>query len=139
MTDQQLYDELSCYTLSLRDPTFIHQYIVDAYAAQHSDEDTKPITIAFALAGLYLHHEKGYSGKEVQRAHMELAKNKKRLPRFEIPKERGEITVADVLGQAPCEDRDKAIERWSASVWEAWKDSHARVANWLKAEKVVPG
>jgi hypothetical protein len=138
MNDQQVYDELSCYTLSLRDPNFIHQYIVDTYAAQHSDEETRPITTAFALAGLYLHHEKGYSGKEVQRAHMKLARNKKRLPLFELPKKRGEITVADVMCHAPGTDRDQAIERWSASVWKAWKDSHARVAEWLKAELIAP-
>jgi hypothetical protein len=138
MNDQQLYDELSCYTLSLRDPTFIHQYIVDAYAAQHAGEETKPITIAFALAGLYLHHEKGFSGKEVQRAHMKLAGNKKHLPLFELPGQRGEITVADVMCHAPGIDRDQAIERWTASVWNAWKDSHARVAEWLETELIVP-
>jgi hypothetical protein len=138
MNDQQLYDELSRYTLSLRDPTFAHQYIVDAYAAQHADEQTKPITIAFALAGLYLHNEKGYSGKEVQRAHMKLAENKKRIPFFELPGDKGEITVADVLCRTPGPDRDQAIERWSAAVWKAWKDSHAVVAEWLEAEKIVP-
>ena len=139
MTDQQSYDELSIYTLSLRDPAFIHQYIVDAYAAQHAEEDAKPITLAFALAGLYLHHERGFSGKQVQYAHMKLARNKQRLPLFELPKSRGEITVADVLRQAPGKDRDQAIERWSASVWEVWRESHARVAEWLVTEKIVPG
>jgi hypothetical protein len=60
------------------------------------------------------------------------------LPRFELPKEKGEITVADVLLQAPGPDRDQAIDRWSASVWNAWKDSHARVAEWLETELIVP-
>jgi hypothetical protein len=139
MNDQQLYDELSCYTLSLSAPTFIHQYVVDAYAVQHAVEKAKPITIAFALAGLYLHNEKGFSGREVQRAHMKLARNKQPVPRFELPEEKGEFTVADVMCHVPGQDRDKAIERWSASVWRAWKNSHARVAEWLEAERIVPG
>jgi hypothetical protein len=138
MNDQQLYDELSSYTLSLRDPTFIHQHIVDAYAAQNADDEAKPITIAFALAGLYLHNEKGFSGREVQGAHMKLARNKQPVPRFELPERKGEITVGDVMCHAPGQDRDEAIERWSASVWITWKNSHARVTEWLEVERIVP-
>jgi hypothetical protein len=138
VNDRQLYDRLSCYTLSLRDPYFIHQLVVDAYAVQHVGEEAKPITVAFALAGLYLHNEKGFSGREVQRAHMKLARNKQPVPRFELPEEKGEITVADVMCHTPGPGRDEAIERWSASVWRAWKGSHARVAEWLEAERIVP-
>src|SRR5262249_50414598 len=65
--DQEAYYELAGYTLVHPDPAFIHQYIVDAYAAQHADAHCKPISISFALAGLYLHLERGYSGKAVQR------------------------------------------------------------------------
>ncbi len=64
-SEQEAYNELSYYTLSHWDPSFIHQYIVDAYAAQHADEKSKSIKVAFALIGLYLHNEKHYSGKEV--------------------------------------------------------------------------
>ena len=60
--------ELAYYTLAHPDPEFIHQYIMDAYAAQHADEHSKPISIAFALAGLYLHLERGYSGWQVRAA-----------------------------------------------------------------------
>jgi hypothetical protein len=58
-----LYDQLSLYTLSHADPSFIHQHVVDAFAAQHADDRTKPITLTFALVGLYLHAERGFSGK----------------------------------------------------------------------------
>ena len=137
-TAQQLYDELSCYTLNHHDRIFIHQYAVDAFSAQHADENTRPITIAFALAGLYLHHEKQYSGKAVQQAHMKLARHKQAWPRFELPKERGVITVADVMRHAPGPGRDQAIERWSTAVWLAWKDSHGRVTDWMDAELIRP-
>ncbi len=54
MTAQEQYHELSFYTLAHTGKTFIHQHIVDAYAAQAADAKTKSITIFFALAGLYL-------------------------------------------------------------------------------------
>ena len=93
-----MYDQVALYTLehARTDPSFIHQYAVDAYAAQHAAEATKTIRTAFALIGLYLHVEKNYSGKRVQRAHMQLAKKRKRWPAFKPPAHVGDITVADV-------------------------------------------
>ena len=49
LSDQDLYNELAFYTLELRDPDFIHQHIVDAWAVQHAETDTKPIAIVFGL------------------------------------------------------------------------------------------
>ena len=69
-SEQEIFYELSCYTQTHPDPSFIHQHVVDAFAAQCAYENTKPITLSFALIGLYLHIEKGYSGKEAQRAHI---------------------------------------------------------------------
>ena len=134
MTDQEAYNELSYYTLAHKSQEFIHQYIVDAYAAQHADETSKPIYLAFALAGLYLHNEKHYSGKEVQLAHMQLAKEKKEWPVFKLPTERGAITVHDVLTSPPGTERDKMIQRWSAITWNAFSESRARVIEWLRGE-----
>ncbi|MFZ3167888.1 MAG: DUF5946 family protein [Candidatus Methanoperedens sp.] len=136
-SEQEAYNELSYYTLSHGDPSFIHQYIVDAYAAQHADEKSKPITVAFALSGLYLHIEKHYSGKGVQKAHMRLARNKKQWPVFDLPAYRGNVSVFDVLRANPGPERDRAIKEWSASVWEAWSESHKKVADlaqliWLR-------
>lgn len=134
MTDEDAYNELSLYTLAHASPEFIHQYIVDAYAAQHADADSKPVYLAFALAGLYLHNEKGCSGKEVQNAHRELAKHKERLPHFTAPEYRGDMTVHDVLKVAPGAERDQAIREWSASVWRAYEKSRTQVAAWVDAE-----
>jgi hypothetical protein len=136
-SDQEAYYELSYYTLSHGDPFFIHQYIVDAYAAQHADEKSKPIKVAFALVGLYLHIEKHYSGKEVQIAHMRLAKKKQQWPIFDLPAHRGNIGVSYVLRAKPGPERDRAINEWSVSVWEAWSESHTKVADlvnliWLR-------
>jgi Family of unknown function (DUF5946) len=121
------YHELSYYTLAHPDPSFIHQHIVDAYTAQCADEDTKPIAVAFALIGLYLYVEQNRSGKEVQRMHMKLAKRRRAWPKFDLPPQRGAITVSEVLAAPAGERRDEMIRRWCMSVWDAWADSHAQV------------
>jgi len=60
--EQQAYNQLQCYTLEHGGPEFIHQHVVDAWAAQYADENSKPIVLPFTLAGLYLHLEKGVHG-----------------------------------------------------------------------------
>lgn len=136
LTDQEAYNELAFYTLAhaLEDRSFIHQYVVDAYAASHADEKSKPIYVAFALAGLYLHLEKGYTGRQVQLAHGALARHKERLPRLDLPEERPSFTVQQVLQAPPGAQRDQAIDEWQRSVWQIWKKEHASVADWIKSE-----
>lgn len=127
MTAQEAYDELSFYTLTKTDSFFIHQNIVDAFAAQTADEKTKPIKLTFALVGLYLTVEKGYTGRQVQQVHMELGKQKKQWPSFSIPENRGKISVYDVLKAVPGSERDEMIKKWCASVWEAYRNCHEEV------------
>src|SRR5438270_13347095 len=104
---QELYNQIALYTLAHGDRRFIHQHVVDAFAVQNAGAGTKPIAVAFGLFGLYLHVERGYSGREVQRAHMRLAQRRKHWPGFELPVRRGEITAADVLAAEPGPERDE--------------------------------
>ncbi len=127
-SQQELYNELACYTLNLADPEFIHQHLVDAFAAQNADENTKPIAITFALAGLYLYLEKNYTGRQVQLAHVKMAERRKKWPAFELPQYRGDVTVSDVLNAAPGEEREKMLRKWCVSVWDAYHESHDAVA-----------
>jgi hypothetical protein len=123
----QLYGELSAYTLTRGYTDFIHQLAVDAYAAQHSGAGMRPITTTFALVGLYLAYERGYSGRQVQDAHRRLAGRSKDWPRFEPPTQVGTLTVLDVMRRQPGEDRDGMLRRWGKAVWDAWGRDHARV------------
>jgi hypothetical protein len=66
-TDDEAYHELAAYTLGLHDAAFIHQHIVDAYAVHAAMPTDKPIRIAQALVGLFLHVEHGLTGRQVQR------------------------------------------------------------------------
>ena len=137
--EQNAYDELQCYTLAHRDPAFIHQHVVDAWAAQHADEQTKPIALAFALFGLYLHVEKGLSGRHVQRAHMALARKRDTWPVSALPPGRGAITAAGVMAVAAGPERDAAIDAWCASVWAAFHASHAQIAELLERQAEPAG
>ena len=128
---QEKFYELSYYTLAHSHPAFIHQHIVDAFAAQTADQNTKPISLAFALIGLCLYLEKNYTGKQVQLAHMALAPRKREWPNFDLPESRGEITVVDVLNEPAGPARDAKIREWCASVWQAYRASHQQVLELL--------
>jgi shikimate kinase len=124
-----LYNELAYYTLAHPDPAFIHQLVVDAYAAQNADETTKPIAVVFSLIGLYLHLEKGFTGKQVQRAHMQLAKWPNTWIKPPLPKDRGAISIQNVLAAEAGPARDAMIERWCAAIWECWQPSRAQIVD----------
>jgi hypothetical protein len=130
---QEQYNELSFYTLAHPDMSFIHQHIADAYAAQMADENTKPITLIFSLAGLYLYIEKNYTGRQIQQAHMQMAKNKIAWPFIILPEKRGGITVADVLAEVPGKQRDDMIHKWCASVWEAFQNNRGTIITLTKS------
>jgi hypothetical protein len=134
--DRDQYTELSYYTLSHPDPSFIHQHAVDAFTAQHADSHTKPIALAFALIGLYLHVERHQTGKQVQHVHTLLARRRKHWPRFPQPRpeSRGAISISDVLAIPAGPERDVMIDRWCASVWDAYRASRGQVIGLLRAE-----
>jgi hypothetical protein len=125
--EEEPYHELLYYTLAHPGPQFIHQHAVDAYAAQNATSESKPIGIVFALIGLYLWLEEDFTGKEVQRAHMQLGRKRRTWPTFEPPKDRGIITVADVVREPPGGSRDAMIRAWSTDVWNSWRSAHDQV------------
>lgn len=121
------YHALCAYTLTLGDPEFIHQHVVDAWAVQHATAESKPIAVFFGLMGLHLHLEQGFTGREVQLAHMRLARTRRAWPTFALPVDRGTVSAVDAMEVAEGGDRALAIDRWCQSVWEAFKESHAEV------------
>ncbi|HEY6250932.1 MAG TPA: DUF5946 family protein [Candidatus Angelobacter sp.] len=132
--DQDQYNELAYYTLSHGDLSFIHQNVVDAFTAQHADENTKPIGVVFALVGLCLSVEKNFTGRQVQLMHMRLGRKRKQWPRLPLPSKRGDITASHVLAAPPGKARDEMIHAWCASVWQAWKECRPQILALLKKE-----
>jgi hypothetical protein len=128
------FHELCFYTLAHPDPAFLHQNAVDAFAVQLATPQTKPIALVFGLVGLYLHLEKQFTGRQVQKVHMQLANRRKTWPMLPLPTARGSIRVADVLAEAAGPSRDAMIHRWCASVWEPFQASQPEIAQLLAVE-----
>ena len=135
----ELYGALTASNMERMDPFFYHQLCVDAYGAQHSGGSVKPITTVFALVGLYLAVERGFTGRQVQRAHTELAGKAGKgfdWPRLEPPEPTWEMTVLDVWNAGTLETRETRIKEWADAVWKNWAPQHDRVRalceTWLK-------
>jgi hypothetical protein len=131
------YNELHACTMARGGEAFILQHVVDAFAAQTADENTKPIKITFALLGLYLHIEQGFSGRQVQRVHMKLGERKRQWPVISLPVDRGSMTVFDVLAVPEGTDRDRAIDQWCRSVWTAFHDSRQTIIELLRDHQII--
>lgn len=131
MRERDAYHELCAYSLSHGGATFIHQHVVDAFAAQTADSATKPIALTFALVGLYLHVNRHFTGRQVQRAHQFLGRRKRVWPAFTLPPTRGSITAFDVLARRSGVERDEAIHAWSSSVWQAFAENEPLITDLL--------
>ena len=136
-SEQDIYNELCYYTLAHGDAAFIHQHVVDAFAAQTANEHDKPIKLTFALVGLYLHVEKQFNGRQVQLAHMKLGREKQAWPVFSLPGDRGAVAVTNVLDAPAGPGRDEMIHQWCISVWEAFSGNREAVASLLRKNKII--
>jgi hypothetical protein len=129
------YDEVYVYAMGR--PGFILQHVVDAFAVQTADDSSKPIAVVFGLVGLYLHLEKQFSGRQVQKAHMVLGRRKRAWPHASLPEDRGSRTVADVLAAPAGPDRDAAIENWCRSVWTAFGANRQIIVGLLREYQII--
>lgn len=136
-SEQDDYHELCAYTLVHGDAAFVHQHVVDAWAAQHATPTSKPIGVFFALMGLYLHVERGWTGRAVQLAHMRLAQRLEPWPVGPLPTERGDITATDVLAAPPGPARDAAITQWAASVWATFSGNRDGIEALLRRRGIL--
>lgn len=138
MDDEAAYQELQAYTLTRGDAEFLHQHVVDAGTAQQATVETKPIALTFALMGLYLHVVHGWTGRQVQRGHMALARSRQAWPSLHLPDARGTIGPMDVMAAAPGPDRDAAIRAWCADVWAAYDANRYALHAWLAERGIQP-
>lgn len=126
-----LYTTVTGHELShVRELGGVHQLTVDAYSAQHAGQDVPPIGVAFALIGLYLTLDQGWSGSDVRAAHQDLASRFQTWPQFTPPAQRAPLTVAHVAGSPSPEEHASRVRAWAESVWQAWSAEHGRVRAW---------
>lgn len=138
MTHQEACEQLSSDYAAFGDLAFTLQPVIDAYAAQHADRGTKPITLFFALVGLCLRVEKGLSGRQVQRMHQLLAQRKQSWPIIEIPAQgAGAISAVDVVARGIGAERDAAVDPWCASVWSLYRGSHELVRREMRTRGIA--
>ena len=129
------YDEVYAYTMGR--PGFILQHVVDAFAVQTANDESRPIGVVFGLVGLYLHVEKQFSGHQVQRVHMELGRRKRQWPQVHVTEDRGRVTVADVLAASAGPERDMAIDDWCRSVWTAFGANRQAIIALLREYQIT--
>jgi len=129
------FDEVYVYTMGR--PGFILQHMVDAFAVQTANQDTKLVGIVFGLVGLYLHLEKQFSGRQVQEVHMKLGRRKRAWPKINLPKDRGSMTVIDVLAVPAGPERDKAIDDWCRSVWTSFGGNRQSIIALLREYQIA--
>lgn len=135
--EEHAYHAVSAYTLTRGDATFIHQHVVDAWAAQHATAECKPIGVFFALVGLYLHVERGLTGREVQRAHMALAASPEAWPLGPLPSGRGTVTAIDVLAAPEGPERDERVSEWAKAVWAVYAEHRETVEALLLRRGII--
>jgi Family of unknown function (DUF5946) len=126
---EKLYHELSAYLIMNPDITFRTQHAVDAYGAQHSGRLVKNIRTAFSLIGLYLALECNYTGRQVQKAHMELAQRNIQWASFDLPSRPYSLSVLDVLAVEEGTNRYKILMKWAENVWNTWEHYHEWTRN----------
>lgn len=134
-TVRAAFDEV--YVYSMGRPGFILQHVVDAFAVQTSNNESKPISLVFGLLGLYLHLEKQFSGRQVQRVHMQIGRAKRDWPPIHLPEDRGAITVADVLAASAGPERDQATNDWCSSVWTAFSANRQTIIALLQKYQIT--
>lgn len=123
---------LYAYTVERGDAAFVHQHVVDALCAQDADASTPPMRLVFALAGLYLHVERGYTGRRVQRVHAALAARRPPFPTLSLPASRGALTARDVLAAPAGAPRDAVIDQWCAAIWTAYGPSRHTIVDFVE-------
>ena len=108
----------------------LHQLTEDAYGGQHAGPRVPAIGMAFALIGLHLAFDAGWSGNAVRAAHQYLAARHKEWPRFGQPSKPAALTVSHVAGSPTPEAHASRVRAWASSVWESWSAEHAAVREW---------
>jgi hypothetical protein len=91
----------------------------------------------FALAGLYLHVERGFTGAQVQQAHRVLAQRKREWPAVSLPQHRGSLTPADVMKAPAGAEREAAIDKWCESVWAEFTGNRDVIIRLLQDYKII--
>jgi hypothetical protein len=119
------------------DASFKHQIAIDCYGAQHIGGPSKPVTAVYALVGLCLHVERGFSGRQIQAAHMLLARTRSNWPTLSAPATHYRVTVDMVVAAGCASSRAQQLEAWAVCTWEAWRNEQQWVRNIIRDRRLA--
>lgn len=128
----RVYGEVLAREYSNRDFMKFHRWTVDAYAAQHPGKP-EPRTIQSInvhLLALFLLVEKQSEPTFVTAAMGKfIEREKQRFKWLAPPRQRGNVTVVDILSANTVEAHGTAVKKWAADVWNAWGEHHPTIRN----------
>ena len=104
---------------------------IDIYSVQHPDRYcVSAKSLAAHLTGLCWAVERGGSEAGLQ-AMQRWLNGSVPLDKPVIPKDRGQLTVADISGAADQAAYEAALDRWARSTWEAYSPLHEIARHWI--------
>lgn len=105
---------------------------VDAYAAQHPGIPSPQATrsVAFHLTRLCLVLEHELDAALLPPIIGDALDRREPLPWLDPPPHLGAVTVHDLPRTGTRTERQAAMTRWAASVWQAWSPHHLTVRGW---------
>ena len=104
---------------------------IDIYSVQHPDRYcVSAKSLAAHLTGLCWAVERGGSEAGLQ-ALQRWLNGSVPLDKPVIPKDRGQLTVADIAGAADQAAYEAALDRWARSTWEAYSPLHEIARHWI--------
>lgn len=68
---------------------------------------------------------------------MKLGHRKREWPRVYLPKNRGSMTIADVLSAPAGPERDMAIDSWCRAVWTVFADNRPVIIALLREYEIA--
>ena len=104
---------------------------IDIYSVQHPDRYcVSAKSLAAHLTGLCWAVESDGSEAGLQ-ALQRWLNGSVPLDKPVIPKDRGQLTVADIAGAADQAEYEAALDRWARSTWEAYSPLHEIARHWI--------
>jgi hypothetical protein len=107
----------------------VHQLTVDAYAAQHPQDQPAKSLVAH-LVSLCAVLERGSHGPMAIKAFVE---SRRDVPALAAPPAIGTLTVADVVPAGSETEHRDLVRRWAREVWDAWSAHHVAIRQLLDA------
>jgi len=107
----------------------IHRLTVDAYSVQHPGNAERRSTqsVYGHLVSLYLVIEKGFDHASATAALRQFVHRKLNLAWLDPPKNRGSVTIVDVLAAKTPDEHKKVVVLWAQEAWEAWAMYHEKI------------